>query len=217
MHPVFSTIDYINFLACWDCMVSWENITWCQSSLTYPLWVRGHIKLLTMSQTASGFATPPLNLASESLPNAFRSFRRYCELVFTVPYAKLSEKEKVTYVLLWIGRYGLDVYNAWLWENEADKHNLTPLWEHFETHIEPKVNSFLAHYDFHQCRQKIQNLIDRNLRKGLATSASSKFTTSWASASGFVSDKSSFLSSVQLSTASSEHVISIQYTVKYGK
>ena len=113
-----------------------------------------------MSQTASGFATPSLNWASEGLPDEFRSFRRYCELVFTGPYAKLSEKEKVTYVLLWIGRHGLDVYNAWSWEHEADKHKLTPLWERFENHIEPKVNSFLARNDFHQCRQKEEESVD---------------------------------------------------------
>ena len=102
---------------------------------------------------ASPFATPNLNWESENLPEAFRSFKQYCCLIFDGPCSKKPKKEQVTYLLLWIGRRGRDIYDGWRWDHEDEKYSLDKVWQRFELHIEPKVNPYLACYNFQQCRQ----------------------------------------------------------------
>ena len=73
---------------------------------------------------ASGFATPSLSWNSPNLPEAFCSFRQHSTLIFDGPFANKSEKEKVTYLLLWIGSHGRDIYDGWTWTTPDDKFKL---------------------------------------------------------------------------------------------
>ena len=73
---------------------------------------------------ASGFSTPSLSWNSPNLPEAFRSFRQYSTLIFDGPFANKSEKEKVTYLLLWIGIHGRDIYDEWTWTTPDNKFKL---------------------------------------------------------------------------------------------
>ena len=82
-----------------------------------------------------------LNWSSDNLPDPFCSFEQYCSLIFEGPFSAKTEKEKVTYLLLWIGRHGLDIYNSFQWDNDTDKYKLVPVWKKFHDHIQPKVNS----------------------------------------------------------------------------
>ena len=123
----------------------------------------------------SGFATPSLDWDSPNIPDAFRSFRQYCLLIFDGPYSAKTEQE-VTYLLLWIGRHGVDVYNSWTSDNEMDKHKLRTVWEKFEKHIEPKVNSFLARYHFHKCYQMPTGSIDEYITRCRLLASKCKFT-----------------------------------------
>ena len=102
---------------------------------------------------SSGFATPSLNWEVPDLPNAFRSFRQYCNLIFEGPYSAKSEREKVTFLLLWIVRHGIDLYNSWTWNSLEDKHKLDAVWKKFSDHIEPKVNAYLARFQLSQLKQ----------------------------------------------------------------
>ena len=61
---------------------------------------------------ASGFQPPMLIWSSDNLSDAFRTFEQYCSLIFEGPFSAKTEKEKVTYLLLWIGHHGLDVYDS---------------------------------------------------------------------------------------------------------
>ena len=69
---------------------------------------------------ASGFQPPMLIWSSDNLSDAFRSFEQYCSLIFEGPFSAKTEKEKVTYLLLWIGHHGLDVYDSFQWDDDTD-------------------------------------------------------------------------------------------------
>ena len=92
----------------------------------------------------SGFSVPSMNWDSDNLPDTFASFRQYCELIFDGPYSSKSDSEKAAYLLLWIGSTGLEIYNGWTFSNDADRKVVTELFRRFETHVQPKSNSWFS-------------------------------------------------------------------------
>ena len=125
---------------------------------------------------SSGFATPSLNWSSPNLPEAFRSFRQYSTLIFDGPFANKTEKEKVTYLLLWIGSHGRDIYVGWTWNTPEEKFRLQIILERFQRHIEPQADSYLARYTFHQCRQGADESVDEFIGRCRVIAAKCKFT-----------------------------------------
>ena len=111
---------------------------------------------------ASGFNTPTLNRSSDNLSEAFRSFKQYCELIFDGPFSKKSAKEQVTFILLWIGSRGCDIYNAWVWDTDEDRHKPEKVWKKFQNQSSLKRIS--------SCPGTIFNNADRQLKKQLMTS-----------------------------------------------
>ena len=96
----------------------------------------------------SGFATPSPNW--EALDH----------LIFEGPYSAKSEREKVTFLLLWIGRHRIDLYNSWTWNSPEDKRKLDAVWKNFSDHIEPKVNAYLARFQLSQLKQHSDEAVD---------------------------------------------------------
>ena len=123
---------------------------------------------------SSGFATPSLNWETPDIPNAFRSFRQYCNLIFEGPYSAKSEREKVTFLLLWTGRHGIDLYNSWTWNSPEDKHKLDAVWK-FSDHIEPKVNAYLARFQLSQLKQHSDEAVDDFIARCRVAAAKCKF------------------------------------------
>ena len=109
------------------------------------------------------------------LPNAFRSFRQYCNLIFEGPYSTKSEREKVTFLLLWTGRHGIDLYNSWTWNSPEDKHKLDAVWKKFSDHIEPKVNAYLARFQLCQLKQHSDEAVDDFIARCRVAAAKCKF------------------------------------------
>ena len=124
---------------------------------------------------SSGFATPSLNWETPDIPNAFRSFRQYCNLIFEGPYSAKSEREKVTFLLLWTGRHGIDLYNSWTWNSPEDKHKLDAVWKKFSDHIEPKVNAYLARFQLSQLKQHSDEAVDDFIARCRVAAAKCKF------------------------------------------
>ena len=55
----------------------------------------------------SGIEPPRMNWLATDLHTEFRSFRQYCELIFSGPFAEKGQSERVTYILLChMGRTG---------------------------------------------------------------------------------------------------------------
>ena len=109
---------------------------------------------------AAGFKPPSFDWDSDNLPDELARFKQYCELVFQGPFHKKLDKEKASYILLWIGKTGVDLFNSWSWENEEDKYKPDIIWEKLKTHLEPKVNYRLARYQLQQFRQKAEESAD---------------------------------------------------------
>ena len=109
---------------------------------------------------ASGFKPPEMNWDATHLRDEFAKFKQYCELIFSRPYSKKTEKEQASFILLWIGRQGIQTYNSWNWTEADDSTKLAKIWESFEKHVAPQVNHRLVRYQLQQLRQKTEESID---------------------------------------------------------
>lgn len=89
---------------------------------------------------------------SANLPEAWRWFKQQVELMFSGPLREKHEPEKCSYLLLWIGDKGQDIYNTWsLSEDEAKK--LQRYYDKYAPYITPKSNPISARYRFHEKMQ----------------------------------------------------------------
>ncbi|KAI2650666.1 Retrovirus-related Pol polyprotein from transposon 17.6 [Labeo rohita] len=69
-----------------------------------------------------GIQAPRMDWTSANLPEERRRFKQQAELMISGPLREKREPEKCSYLLLWIGEKGLDIYNTWsLSEDEAKK------------------------------------------------------------------------------------------------
>ena len=57
--------------------------------------------------------TPAMRWDGEYLREEWRRFKQHAELMFTGPLKSRSEAEKCSYLLIWVGQKGRDVYNTW--------------------------------------------------------------------------------------------------------
>ena len=77
-----------------------------------------------------------------------------------VPTVKKADEEKSSFILLRIGRFGIDIYKSWSWSEEGDESKPEKIWEKFEKHLESKVNHRLASYQLQQCKQNQSESVD---------------------------------------------------------
>ena len=70
--------------------------------------------------------------------------------MFTGPLKSRGEAEKCSYLLLWAGQKGRDVYNTWSDITEEDKGKLQVYYDRFEQHVSPQSNPVFARYKFHK-------------------------------------------------------------------
>ena len=47
----------------------------------------------------------------------------HCNVIFTGLFSKKSQKEQASFILLWIGRQGIECFNSWTWVNNEDRRN----------------------------------------------------------------------------------------------
>lgn len=63
--------------------------------------------------TTDGFKISQMNFEAQDFRDEFAKFMQHCNLIFTGPYAKKTQKEQFFFILLWIGIHGVEVYNSW--------------------------------------------------------------------------------------------------------
>ena len=124
---------------------------------------------------ATGFTPPTMNWNASDVPDEFNSFKQYCNLIFDGPFLKKTEKEKASYILLWIGRQGVDIYNSFVWENEQDKVKPKIIWEKYEKHLAPRTNYRLARFQLPQLRQEPNENTDDFMTRCRNQAAKCKF------------------------------------------
>ena len=98
-----------------------------------------------------GIKLPRINWLAAYLPTEFRSFKQYCNLIFSGPFCDKDQATRVTYILLWVGQEGLRMYNKWDL-SETDKH-VDVILKKFESLIEPKLNYRLNRFHLQKFKQ----------------------------------------------------------------
>lgn len=101
----------------------------------------------------SGVETPSMKWTGENLRENWRRFRQHAELMFTGPLKSRSEPEKCSYLLIWSGEKGRDIYNTWTDISEEEQGKLKSYYDRFEQHINPKANPVFTRYKFHKRTQ----------------------------------------------------------------
>ena len=96
----------------------------------------------------SGIPAPVMNWEASNLAEAWKKFHQHVQLIFEGPLKAKSEEEKVSYLLLWVGDKGRDVYNTWAKIEGDDAKKLEPYYTRFLAHCQPKLNPIFARYKF---------------------------------------------------------------------
>ena len=108
-----------------------------------------------------GIAPPKFDWGEADVVSEFRKFKRYTELLLET--LKLAEKQKVNYILLWLGQKGVEIYDSW--ELEDEQVNLALVWEKFASYFEPKSSFRLARFQFRDMIQEREEPISRYLTR----------------------------------------------------
>lgn len=95
----------------------------------------------------SGVPTPSMDWSSVNLLESFKKFRQHAELIFAGALAEKTEEVHVTYLLLWVGEKGREIYNT-LNLTAEQKKKVADICTAFQTHVQPKSNPVFARYKF---------------------------------------------------------------------
>ena len=102
----------------------------------------------------SGVDVPKMQWIGDNLRENWSRFKQHAELMFSGPLKSRPEAEKCSYLLIWSGQKGRDIFNTWQNLTQDDKKKLQTYYDRFEQHVGPKSNPVFAQYKF---RQKIQS------------------------------------------------------------
>ena len=96
----------------------------------------------------AGTSAPSMDWNRINLPETWKRFKQHVELMFTGPLSEKSEPELCSYLLIWVGEKGRDIYSTWTIEEE-EKGKLSVLYTKFEEYVTPKSNPVFARFPFH--------------------------------------------------------------------
>ena len=105
----------------------------------------------------SNVPSPVMNWNSPNLPDAWRKFQQHVELMFSGPLKSRSESEKVSYLLIWVGETGRDIFSTFNNITEENKNLLKTYYDSYENYVTPKSNTVFARFKFHT---RVQNQTD---------------------------------------------------------
>ena len=104
------------------------------------------------------FPTPSFDWMSDNLSSELAEFKLQSELAFIGPISTAKEAARLAYVLLWLGRTGRDIYNAW--DVEDSQKNLTTLWAYLREYVEPRTNFWLSRINLQRLKQEREEPVD---------------------------------------------------------
>ena len=109
----------------------------------------------------AGVKAPEFDWHSDDLPGAFKKFKRYCQLMLSTPtYASRSPKERVNYILLWLGPQGVEIFDSWTHLTPVQLDDPEQVWTAFSNYFEPKTNYRLARYQLRDIKQNSNEPVD---------------------------------------------------------
>lgn len=126
----------------------------------------------------SGIKPPSFQWDADDLPQQFRSFRRYCELLLSTPtYRDRTGGEIVSYILLWMGPQAVEIFDNWTHLTQIQKQTPTDIWESFEKYFEPKSNFRLARFQLRGMCQTKNEPIDTYMTRLRAQAKKCNFSS----------------------------------------
>ena len=129
-----------------------------------------------MSELA-GIKTPELDWQSTDLPTSYSEFCQYADLIFQGPFNNKDPKEKVTYLLLWMGQEGITIYKSWEEElSEDDRKDYTKIMDRFKKHFEPKTNFRVERHIFRHFEQRETESCENFMSRCKTQAKKCKFT-----------------------------------------
>ena len=96
----------------------------------------------------SGIECPVMQWDGDNLKENWRCLKQHVELMITGPLESRTEQEKCSYLLIWIGQKGRDIYNTWSDISDGGRKKLGTYYERFESHVSPKANPVFARFKF---------------------------------------------------------------------
>ena len=104
--------------------------------------------------TATSLASLQMNWDAPDPINAFPRFKQKCELMFSSVLKDADDEENVSYILLWSGEKGLDIYNSWAFTKMEDRTKPAIIFERFENKLEPKTSHQIHRYTLQGMQQE---------------------------------------------------------------
>lgn len=120
---------------------------------------------VVLQSDLAGIQPPSFDWNAPDLPHAFRSFKRYCEIILKTPiYANKKPEDIVNYILLWLGPKGVEIFDN-LTLSEAEQKLPDKVWQAFKDYIEPKSNFRLARFQLRDMMQTSDEPIDNYMTR----------------------------------------------------
>lgn len=85
----------------------------------------------------SGIECPQMHWDGDNIKENWRRFKQHVELMFNGRLQSRREAEKCSYLLIWVGKKSLDIYNTWTDITADNKNNLQTYYDRFEAHVSP--------------------------------------------------------------------------------
>ncbi|XP_053383662.1 uncharacterized protein LOC128549912 [Mercenaria mercenaria] len=95
----------------------------------------------------TGVPTPTMDWDSPNLLETFKTFRGHAELIFQGPLKGKDEPVQITYLLLWMGQKGREIYKTLVLTADQKK-SVKATADAFEKHVQPKSNPVFARFKF---------------------------------------------------------------------
>ena len=111
------------------------------------------------------FSAPQMDWETSDSILAFGKFRQRCELIFKSILKDADGEEQVSYILLWVGEQGIDIYNSWTFVDERDRKDPTKILDRFMEHLGPRTNHRIHRYTLQGMRQDQGESVDNFITK----------------------------------------------------
>ena len=105
-------------------------------------------------------ATPSIDWESRDLESALRRFEVHNNFMFSGPLKDKSEEERCSYLMLWVGEKGRNIYSTWTIQAGKEK-ELATYFNGFKEYVKPRSNTVYNRFLFQTRTQKADGSFDQ--------------------------------------------------------
>lgn len=109
----------------------------------------------------TGFPIPRMDWDSTNIVEEFKKFHQHVELILTGALSEKTEAVNVTYLLLWVGEKGREIYNT-LTLSDDERKSARLICDAFQKHLQPKSNSIFSRFINSTIKSKIMTVLKRS-------------------------------------------------------